>query len=71
MLRCHLGIVDSGYRGEITVWINNYGKDGHYIKKGDKVCQILFVLTPQVKLQEVSELEDSERGTNGHGSSGR
>jgi len=69
-LKCHLGIIDSGYRNEISVWLFNHGKEGHYIRKGDKVCQLLFLPVPEVKLTEVQNLNSSERGLRGHGSTG-
>jgi len=71
MLRCHLGIVDSGYRNELSIWVHNFSNDVHYVKEGDKICQILFLPVPETILSEVNELTPSERGEKGHGSSGR
>lgn len=71
MLKCHLGIVDSGYRNEVSIWVYNYGKEGYYVKTGDKVCQVLFLPVPEVNMKEVDQLSESDRGLKGHGSSGR
>jgi dUTP pyrophosphatase len=71
-LKCHLGIVDAGYRGEITIWITaSHPATFHEIKKGDKIAQVVFAPVIPVQLVEVEELNNSERGERGHGSSGR
>lgn len=70
-LRCHLGIVDAGYRGEVKVIIQNHTFQDMIINKGDKFCQVLFVPTPRVGLIKVDKLEDSDRGEAGFGSSGK
>ena len=75
--RCHLGIIDEGYRNEISIWMFNHHPPTPNltgaldIKKGDKICQMLLLPTPEVNIIEVDELSDSERGLKGHGSSGR
>jgi dUTP pyrophosphatase len=65
------GVVDSGYLGDVTVCLINLTDVTYEIKRGDKIAQILFmpVLNPTIK--EVSELEETERGNKGFGSSGR
>ena len=65
------GVIDESYRGSIVVKLYNHGKEDYQVKKGDKISQlvILPVLTP--KLEAVDKLEDTERGDNGFGSSGR
>ena len=62
------GTIDKGYRGEIKVILINHGKEPFSISKGMKIAQ--FVVNPlcQAKFIEVSELGDSERNTNGFGS---
>ena len=65
------GVIDVGYTGSIKVKLyNNSGKD-YRVKAGDKISQlvILPILTPSLEL--VDELDESERGENGFGSSGR
>ena len=70
-LKCHLGIIDSGYRNEVSVWVHNFGNEGYQINKGNRIAQAVFVPTPLVELVEATELVSSERGLKGHGSSGK
>lgn len=64
------GTIDAGYRGEIKVNLINHGRLPHYIAKGDRIAQlvVLPILTP--KLVQVLDLNETERGTGGHGSTG-
>lgn len=66
-----VGVVDSGYRGEIQVtFIKRKGVASNAYDIGDRICQLMIIPFPGVKFMEVDELSDSERGTGGHGSSG-
>lgn len=69
------GIIDSGYRGEIMVNLLNTGKKDFVVEPGMRIAQV--VLTPFIKAQFLpveqeffDGMEDSQRGSNGHGSSG-
>lgn len=65
------GVIDAGYTGSICVKLyNNSGYD-YKVNAGDKISQlvILPIITPD--LERVESLEDTERGENGFGSSGR
>ena len=64
------GVIDSGYTGSIVVKLYNHGNKIEHIKAGQKISQlvILPIITPE--LEVVDELEDTERGTGGFGSSG-
>jgi len=64
------GVVDSGYRGGIGVCLYNTSQISLVIKRGDRIAQIIFHKIPEVKLREVVDLEDSNRGICGFGSSG-
>lgn len=65
------GVIDSGYRGEIGVVLQNHGDKEYLIKSGDRIAQILFQKIECVySWEEVESLQDSERGTGGFGSSG-
>ena len=66
-----VGVIDSGYRGEImcTFRAQCQGTDVLY-KVGDKVCQLIIMPYPQINPVEVTELSETERGTGGHGSTG-
>lgn len=74
-IMCHIGTIDCEYRGELGPILYNFSKIPYKIKKGDRVCQIIFsyVDPPPFKTEvvEVNELPESKRGENGFGSSGR
>jgi dUTP pyrophosphatase len=65
------GLIDSGYRGEICVIMINLDKEIDFIiNKGDKICQLVIKKIEYAKLIEVEELDDSDRGECGFGSTG-
>jgi len=64
------GIIDPGYRGEIMVVVANLSEYPYDVNKGDKIAQILFEQIADVTFVEIKELEISERGEKGFGSSG-
>ena len=69
-----VGVIDSGYRGELQATfnkINNNSFSENDYKIGDRVCQIMIIPHPIVELIEVDELSDSERGEGGFGSTGK
>lgn len=100
----HVGVIDSGYRGEVIVcyknrtatvihdnlenvitdfyetnyngFVENMLDDGRRVTKtpyevGDRIAQLIIIPYPHIEFEEVDELSDSDRGTNGHGSTGR
>ena len=65
------GLIDSQYRGEIQVIaINLDAKEPLNLKRGDRIAQLVIVAHPTVSLVEVEELDETERGAGGFGSSG-
>ena len=64
------GVIDSGYRGEICVVLQNHGEKNVNIKSGDRIAQMLFQQIESFQLQECEDLEDSARGDAGFGSTG-
>ena len=66
-----VGVVDSDYRGEITVALHNHGAESQTVNPGDRIAQ--FIITPvlQPAYEIVGELSDSGRGTGGFGSTGK
>lgn len=64
------GLVDSGYRGEISVLLINHGESEVKFARGDRVAQLAVVPVPAVEWVEVDSLEDTERGSGGFGSTG-
>lgn len=66
------GLIDSGYRGEICVIaLNTDDCEALSIKRGDRIAQLVIQKLPVIDLLVVDELEHSERGEQGFGSSGR
>lgn len=66
-----VGVIDSGYRGEIQATFNKLnGLTSFQYKVGDKVCQLLIVPYPNIEPVESAELSSTERGIAGFGSTG-
>ena len=66
------GLIDSGYRGEIKVLVTNLDPSAPiYIKRGEKVAQLVVQPVERAKLEAVDELPESVRGEGGFGSTGR
>lgn len=63
-----VGVLDSGYRGELIFRFQNLG-DEHY-EVGDRIGQIMILPFPNIEVEEVEELSETERGENGLGSTG-
>ncbi len=65
------GLIDSGYRGEITCAVVNLDREEPVpIRRGDRIAQLLLVPAPQVEPRWAEELPESERGEGGFGSTG-
>lgn len=64
------GTIDSDYRGEIMVLLINHSKQDFIIAKGDRIAQGVISKVYQADFIEVSELDDTQRGSGGFGSSG-
>ena len=64
------GVVDSGYRGEIMVCLYNTSDEDVEINRVDRIAQIIFQEVPMISLLLRDELETSQRGSNGFGSTG-
>ncbi|MBI5306499.1 dUTP diphosphatase [Candidatus Wolfebacteria bacterium] len=64
------GVVDAGYRGEIKIVLINLGEEDFVIKKNSKIAQMLIQKIEHPKIEIVSELNESQRGENGFGSTG-
>ena len=65
-----IGTIDSNYRGEVMACIINNSEEDFQIEAGDRICQLAVREVTKVVLQVVSELSETERGTNGFGSTG-
>ena len=64
------GIIDSGYRNDVGVILQNTGDEDFVIEAGDRIAQLVVQEFIAVKLVEVEELGDSARGQGGFGSTG-
>ena len=65
------GVVDAGYTGTIKVMMFNDDLLDKTFRVGDKIAQLVILPIETPELEEVSSLEETERGDNGFGSSGR
>lgn len=65
------GVIDSGYTGSIRVKLYNHGSESYMIEVGDKISQLVILPIIMPELELVEELEETDRGNNGFGSTGR
>ena len=65
------GLIDANYRGEIMIGLHNTSNDVFNVSQGDRIAQLLIVPVVDVDVQVVDSLSNSNRGTQGFGSSGR
>ena len=67
-----VGVIDSGYRGELqATFKKTNGLDSLAYKVGDRIAQIMIIPYPPIEFDEVAELSDTERGEGGFGSTGK
>ena len=67
-----VGVIDSGYRGELqATFKKTNGLDSVAYKVGDRIAQIMIIPYPQIEFTEVEELTNTERGEGGFGSTGK
>ena len=67
----HAGVVDSGYRGEVKVCLHNTTKEPYHIERGDRIAQMLIQEAPNFIQHVVHELDSTNRGDGGFGSTGK
>lgn len=66
------GLIDEGYTGEIIVKLYNHGDSAYFVRAGDKISQLVIFPVLYEPVELVSDLgSESERGSNGFGSTGR
>ena len=66
-----VGVIDSGYRGEIMLKFRDQWRDySSRYEVGDRVGQLIIMPYPQVELEEVDNLSSTDRGSGGYGSTG-
>lgn len=65
-----VGVIDSGYRGEVSFRFKRLAWDSAIYNVGEKVGQLVIIPYPQIQLEQAKELSETERGEGGYGSSG-
>ncbi len=64
------GTIDAGYRGEVGVILANFGDAPFEVKKGDKIAQLVIAPVTQPVIVEVADVNETDRGAGGFGSTG-
>ncbi|MFP3915760.1 MAG: dUTP diphosphatase [Actinomycetota bacterium] len=65
------GLIDPGYRGEISVLLINHGDQRVELSRGERIAQLVIVAVPEVSWVEQNSLDTTSRGAGGFGSTGR
>ena len=66
----HAGVIDCNYRGEVKVCLHNTTKEPYHIERGDRIAQMLIQEAPNFIQHVVHELDSTDRGDGGFGSTG-
>ncbi len=66
-----VGVIDSDYRGEITVVLYNHGNEPQTVSPGERIAQIIITPVMMPPYTEAEELSDTQRNLGGFGSTGR
>lgn len=66
-----VGVLDSGYRGEVMFKFKAISDDNVYYNIGDRIGQIIILPYPHIEFEESEELTMTERGIGGYGSTGK
>lgn len=72
-LRCanSVGVIDSDYRGELSIAYENISCENYTIFRGERIAQLIIMPISIVDIEEVQELSGTERGTGGYGRTGK
>ena len=66
-----VGVIDSDYRGEIMVGLHNAGDTDYTVQPADRIAQMMITPVVQARVELVDELDDTDRGAGGFGSTGK
>ena len=66
-----VGVIDSDYRGEIRVGLTNLSDVPYTVQPGDRIAQLMVTPVVRPALVQVEELDETQRGTGGFGSTGK
>lgn len=66
-----VGVIDSDYRGEIIVALHNHGSEPQTVAHAERIAQMVITPVMTVEYDLVDDLDDTDRGTGGFGSTGK
>lgn len=66
-----VGVIDSDYRGEIIVALHNHGPEPQTVAHAERIAQMVITPVMTVEYDLVDDLDDTDRGTGGFGSTGK
>ena len=66
-----VGVIDSDYRGEILVGLQNSGDADYVIQPADRIAQLMVIPVVQAQVKMVDQLDETQRGAGGFGSTGK
>lgn len=66
-----VGVIDSDYRGEVCVGLTNISKEPYTVTPDERIAQLVIAPVSMCEAVEVEELDDTERGAGGFGSTGK
>lgn len=69
-ITCHIGTIDADYRGEVGAILTNNSRAVQSLFAGDRICQMAIEHVVDFSFEEAAELNETERGESGFGSSG-
>ena len=66
-----VGVIDSDYRGEVVVALRSYAKEPYTVEPGERIAQLVITPVAQAEITVVNDLDNTDRGAGGFGSTGR
>lgn len=66
-----VGVIDSDYRGEVLVGLQNAGRADYTVQPGDRIAQLMIAPVIQADVRLVDDLDETQRGAGGFGSTGK
>lgn len=64
------GTIDADYRGEVCVLLVNFGKEPFVVHDGDRIAQMVIATYERAEFRQCEDLDDTDRGLGGFGSTG-
>jgi len=66
-----VGVIDSDFRDSVKVALHNHSNQIRTVAAGERIAQMIIMYYPRIEFEEVDELQETERGLGGFGSSGK